>query len=64
MNDTLVLERQKILKYPYTKKVETLQKAYDFLEYLEDIIFVQNDKKNPDTSCVDKATFKKILTKK
>ena len=63
MNDILLLERQKIMKYPHTKKIETLQKAYDFLEYLEDMIFVQNDKQNPDTSYVDRKTFKKALKK-
>lgn len=64
MNDVLVLERQKILKYPYVKSVETLQKAYDYLEYLEDMIFVRNDKKNPDIDCVDRKVFKKIISKK
>lgn len=64
MNDVLLLERQKIMKYPYVKRVKTIQKAYDFLEYLEDMIFVKNDKKNPDTDYVDRKTFKKLIAKK
>jgi len=63
MNDILVLERQKIMKYPHTKKIETLQKAYDFLEHIEDMMFVQQDKHTPDTSYVDRKTFKKALKK-
>lgn len=64
MNDTLVLERQKLLKYPYAKKIETIQKAYDFLEYMEDLIFVQKDKKDPNKQYVSRNVFKKAISHK
>lgn len=64
MNDVLVLEKQKILKYPYLKRIEAIQKAYDFLEYMEDLIFVQKDKNSPDAKYVSRNVFKKAISQK
>jgi hypothetical protein len=64
MNDILVLEKQKLLKYPYTKRIEAIQKAYDFLEYMEDLIFVQQDKNSPDKDCVSRSVFKNAISQK
>lgn len=60
VEETIILDKKKVQQLSHKSKKVLIQKIYDFAEYLEDMDFVEQDKKKTDTE-VSRDLFQKSL---
>ncbi len=59
--ETITLKKSKIMNLPHAEKVALIKQIYDLVEEIEDMDFIQQDKKQED-AVVQRTEFKTLLT--